>query len=59
MVELARGSEGGAGDLLGVEAVRAEERAALAVWESSGESFGGEVVVEARLVLEVGEGGRG
>lgn len=53
-VELPRRGEGGAGDLLGVEAVGAEEGAALAVRESSGESFGGEVVVEAGLVLEVG-----
>ena len=42
-VELARGGEGGAGNLFGVEAVRAEEWAALSV----GESFGGEVVVVA------------
>lgn len=58
-VELARRGEGGAGDLLGVEAVGAEEGAALAGGESAGESFGGEVVVEAGLVREVDGGGEG
>lgn len=43
-VELARGGEGGAGDLLGVEVVRAEEGAVLGRRESSGKGLRREAV---------------
>ena len=49
-VEFARGGEGGAGDLLGVEAQGADERAVLALRQGSSDRLRREVVSEARLV---------
>lgn len=50
LVVLAGRGEGGAGDLLGVEAERADEGAVLAAGESSGDRLRREVVTEARVV---------
>lgn len=47
VVELARGSEGGAGDLLGVEGEGAEKGVVLAEGEGAGDGLGGEVVAES------------
>lgn len=55
-VAVARGGKGGAGDLLGVETVGADERAVLPHRQSSGKSFGGMVVSEARKVAEIVSG---
>lgn len=51
LIELARGSERGAGDLLGVKTERTDKRTVLISRQSSGDGFGGEVVAEAWLVL--------
>jgi len=53
VVAFARGGKGGAGDLLGVEAEGADERAVLPRRQSSGESLGGVVVSEAGKVAEI------
>jgi len=44
--------------LFGVETERAYERAVLSNRESSGDGFGGEVVAEAGLVVEIVAGDR-
>ena len=48
-----RGGEGGAGDLLGVKAQGADERAVLALRQGSSDRLRREVVSEARLVLQI------
>lgn len=44
--------------MFGVETERAYEGAVLSNWKSSGDGFGGEVVAEARLVVEIVAGDR-
>lgn len=51
---LAGRGEGGAGDLLGVEAVGADEGAVLAVGKSPSDRLRREVVTEARVVDQLG-----
>lgn len=52
-IEISRGGEGSAGDLFGVEAIGADERAVLIGGKSSGECLGGEVVAEAGEIVKV------
>lgn len=54
LVVLAGRGEGGAGDLLGVEAEGADEGAVLAVGKSPGDGLRREVVTEAREVDQLG-----
>lgn len=57
LIKAARGGEGSAGDLLGVEAKRAEKRVVLVGGECTGLGLGGEVVAEARVVVKIDPGG--
>ena len=52
-IELARSGEGGARDLLGVEAERADKRAVLTFGKSSWDCLRSKVVSEPRLVLHL------
>lgn len=52
-IEVARRGEGGAGDLLGVEAERANKRAVLTFGKSSWDCLRSKVVSEPRLVLHL------
>lgn len=55
LIELARRGEGGAGDLLGVEPVGANQGAVLAEGEGAGDRLRREVVAEAGEVLDAGD----
>lgn len=55
---LAGRGEGGAGDLLGVEAVGADEGVVLAAGESSGNRLRRKVVTESRVVGQLVREGR-
>lgn len=59
LIELARRGEGGAGDLLGVEPIGANQGAVLAGREGAGDRLRREVVAEAVEVLDAGGGGGG
>jgi hypothetical protein len=53
MIDFARSGKGSAGDLLGIQAIRADKRTILIARESSGDGLRREVIIEAGEVVQI------